>query len=463
MLAALASATWAGTAGCGESHLVKGGDVSFLEQVEDGGGVYTENGEPADLLEILGNHGFNFVRLRVWVDPPDGYCDLESTLRAAARAKEAGLGLLIDLHYSDTWADPGRQSKPAAWSGATGEALRDSVRGYTTAVIAALGAQGTLPDMVQIGNEVTCGMLWDDGRVCDSFDTDGQWDAFAGLVAAGIEGVENAVGPDDDVQTMIHIDRGGDNAACRWFYDNLLARGVDFDLVGLSFYPWWHGDLDDLGANLADLSQRYGKGIVIVETAYPWTLDWCDDTGNIVGPSADLLPGYPATVEGQRAFLSDLMAVVAGLPDGRGVGIFYWEPEWITAPSSGSAWENVTLFDFSGEVLTSIGAFDSTYAGVGAPTGSAPAVELNRAHPNPLRTSTCIGFDRPPQGGVMVDVYDLLGREIWATCTDGPSGGPTSIIWDGTDRRGVHVAPGLYVYRVRWDGGESSGKVVVLD
>ena len=353
---------------CGQARFIKGADISFLEEVEKGGGVFTEGGEPRDALDILKRHGFNFIRLRVWVSPAEGYCDLESTLLMAERAAAKGFGLLIDLHYSDTWADPGRQTKPAAWSGVSGRALEDSVRGYTRGVIAALAAQGTLPDMVQIGNEIVCGMLWDDGRVCDSFNTPERWNALARLIGAAVAGVRDATVPGDSVGIMIHIDRGGDNGASRWFFDHLIAEGVDFDIIGLSFYPWWHhGTLAGLRDNLADLSERYGKGIVIAETAYPWTLGWRDDEHNIVGLPEQLLPGYPATVGGQAAFLADLMSTVASAPASSGRGVFYWAPEWIAAPSFGSAWENVTLFDFSGEVLGSIGVFDSVYAGAGPP------------------------------------------------------------------------------------------------
>ncbi len=344
---------------CGQEHFIKGADISFLEQVEDGGGVYTEGGEPRDALDILAGHGFDYIRLRIWYAPGEGYCGLEGTLRMAGRIKEKGLGLLLDFHYSDTWADPGHQAKPAAWTGAGGEELADSVRAYTARVIAALNAQGTLPEMVQIGNEITCGMLWDDGRVCGSYDSPGQWDVFCDLVAAGILGVQDATSPSDSIEIMIHIDRGGDNVASRWFFDNLAARGVEFDIIGQSFYPWWHGDFEDLAANLADLAARYGKDIVIAETAYPWTLEWDDATHNMVGLPEHLLPGYPATVDGQRAFLEALMDTVANAPDRKGRGVFYWEPEWISSPSAGSAWENVTLFDFSGEVLGSVHAFDN--------------------------------------------------------------------------------------------------------
>jgi arabinogalactan endo-1,4-beta-galactosidase len=353
---------------CAPAHFIKGADVSFLEKIEDLGGVYTDGHVPMDLLDILKAHGFNYVRLRIWHNPPEGYCDLESTLRMAARAEEKGFGILIDFHYSDTWADPGRQTKPAAWSAAGGEALRDSVRRYTKQVVEALGDQGTLPDMVQVGNEISCGMLWNDGRVCGTFDTPRQWDEFAALVKAAILGVRDASG--DAVLTMIHIDRGGDNAASRWFFDNLRERGVDFDIIGLSFYPWWQGSFDDLQANLTDLAARYEKGLIIAETAYPWTLGWHDRVHNPVGLPEHLHPGYPATVEGQKDFISALMRIVAGVPGGRGLGVFYWAPEYVSVPPAGSSWENLALFDFQGEALPALDAFAPAYRDSAPPEDS---------------------------------------------------------------------------------------------
>jgi arabinogalactan endo-1,4-beta-galactosidase len=213
--------------------------------------------------------------------------------------------------------------------------------------------------MVQIGNEITCGMLWNDGRVCERFDTPTQWDRLAELVESAIRGVNDGIGPKDSIKIIIHIDRGADSTGSRWFFDNLRAQGVDFDVIGLSYYPWWHGTLDEVSSNLNALVQRYDKDVMIVETAYPWTLAWFDDTHNIVGLSEHLLPGYPASVDGQRRFLIDLMGIVRTAPNGRGMGVFYWSPEYISAPTLGSPVENVTLFDFAGNLLNSIAAFDS--------------------------------------------------------------------------------------------------------
>ncbi|MGD8628858.1 MAG: glycosyl hydrolase 53 family protein, partial [bacterium] len=315
-------------------------------------------------LDILKDHGFNYVRLRVWHTPPGAYCSLENTLLMAQRIKQKDLGLLLDIHYSDTWADPGHQSRPAAWEGLTFQALKDSVYEYTRHVIGGLKARNALPDMVQIGNEIICGMLWDDGRVCDGWDTPQQWERFGDLQAEGIRGVHDATVSGDSVKIAIHIDRGGDMGGSIRFFDKLIAEGVDFDIIAQSFYPWWHGTLTQLEANLDTLARRYAKDILIAETAYPWTLDWHDDTHNIVGLPEQLHAGYPAAVEGQERFITDLMEIVARVPEGRGAGVFYWAPEWISTPARGSAWENVTLFSFDGEVLSSIAAFDSAKAGV---------------------------------------------------------------------------------------------------
>lgn len=378
-------------------RVLAGADVSFLPQVEAGGGVFRDGGKPDDPLAILRARGIDTVRLRLWHAPAGGPAPahdsdaapasastlastLAPTLELAARARAAGFNVLLDLHFSGTWADPGRQAKPASWAALPFGALADSVRVYTRDVLAAFSARGAAPSIVQLGNEITAGLLWDDGRVGGSFDTPAQWDKLAALLKAAVAGVQDATGPAGACGTanadaapgarrpeiMLHLDRGGDNAGARRFLDNVVARGVEFDLIGLSFYPWWHGTLADLEANLVDLAPRYGKDLVVVETAYPWTLAWFDGTHNQVGLPTQLLPGYPATPEGQRAFLAAALAVVRAVPQGRGRGLFWWAPEWIATPRFGSAWENAALFDEEGRALPALEAF------AGASTDSQP-------------------------------------------------------------------------------------------
>jgi len=447
---------------------IKGADLSFLQEIEDNGGVYTEDGINREAMDIFKDHGFNYVRLRLWHTPSGGYCNLENTLLMAQRIKQKDLGFMLDIHYSDTWADPGQQSKPASWEALVFEALKDSVYEYTRHVIAELKAQNTLPDMVQVGNEIICGMLWDDGRVCGAWNTPQQWERFGDLVAEGIRGVEDATGPGDSVKIAIHIDRGGDMGSSIWFFDNLIAEGVDFDVIGQSFYPWWHGTLEELEANLDTLARRYGKDIVIAETAYPWTLGWYDDTHNIVGLPEHLHAGYPATVEGQESFLSDLMEIVAGVHDCRGAGVIYWAPEWISAPGKGSPWENVTLFSFEGEVLSSMAAFDSATAGVspGKPDGPGddfdPPVRLNQNFPNPFGPGTSISYDLDRDSHVILKIYNLLGKEARTLVDRECSAGLNAVHWDGTGDDGDMVPPGVYLCRLSSGSCSETTKILLL-
>jgi beta-galactosidase len=216
-----------------------------------------------DAVALLRSHGFNAIRLRIFVEPGNergyspgqGFCGLDSTLSMAKRVKAAGLGLLLDFHYSDYWADPQQQNKPLAWATLDYESLRDSVRSYTAAVLRAMERQGTLPDMVQIGNEINHGLMWPDGHI-------GNPDGLAGLLKAGVEGA-HAVAP--DMPVMMHLALGGQNDEARFWLDNMIARGVTFDVIGISYYPRWHGTLEDLSANLHDLVARYRKPVNVVE------------------------------------------------------------------------------------------------------------------------------------------------------------------------------------------------------
>lgn len=356
-LMALAGCTGAPAHG-GGAPFVKGADVSFLDAIDSRGGRYFERGVSRDCLEILRDHGIDLIRLRIWNDPLLGFSDLERTVAMGQRVKRAGMQFLLDFHYSDTWADPGKQTKPAKWRGLGFEELRQALYSYSKDVIRALAEAGAAPDIVQVGNEITQGFLWDDGRVGGVFDTPAQWQKLAQLLRAAIAGIHDGAGAGARPRIMIHIDRGGDNQGARWFFDRLLGQGVEFDMIGLSFYPWWHGTLDRAAANMVDLARRYQKDIMVVETAYPWTLDEKDGHPNIVRRADQLHPGYPASVDGQAAFLRDLIGVVRGLPDDRGRGVVYWEPEYISLPQlGGSPWENLTLFDFEASALASLDVF----------------------------------------------------------------------------------------------------------
>jgi arabinogalactan endo-1,4-beta-galactosidase len=338
---------------------MRGADISFTLADEAAGVTYHLDGRTAPVERLLRRAGANWVRLRIWVDPPAGYSDLGQALRLARRARQAGLRVLLDLHYSDFWADPGKQNIPAAWLGQDLATLAGTVHDYTAEVIAAFARQRTPVDMVQIGNEITGGLLWPLGQI---YPADGaqRWPEFATLVTAGLDGARAANPRGHRLQTMLHIDRGGDNAGSQWFFDHVLAQGVRFDVIGQSFYPFWHGPLPALAANLDDLATRYGKPLVVAETSYPWTMTDGDDLANSVTDTAQLPEGaaYPATPAGQAAFFAALRRVLHGVPGGLGAGFFAWEPEWLPPvgwePGAGNPNDNLTMFDRRGHALPSV-------------------------------------------------------------------------------------------------------------
>lgn len=329
-----------------QARFATGADVSSLPQVEAGGGSFAGG----DALAMLKAAGFDAVRLRVWHSPPDGACGPAATLAMARRARALGLRVLLDLHYSDTWADPAHQSPPAAWRGLAAPVLADSVRAWTRDLLAACTAAGAAPEWVQLGNEIDAGLLWDAGRLRGD---DAARDALAALLRAAALGArEGAPG----VKRIVHFSRGGDPAACRAFFGALVSRKVPFEVAGLSYYPWWHGSPERLRDALDATAARTGREVMLVETAYPWTLRWFDATPNIVGEPSQASAG-PATPAGQAAFARAVRAAVRGVPNGRGTGVWWWEPAWIAAPRAGSPWENCALFDSAGAPLPALRAF----------------------------------------------------------------------------------------------------------
>lgn len=338
---------------------ILGADISSLQKSEDLGGIYKDaSGTPMDALQILNDHGLNYARLRVWVDPADGYHDKARILEMAARLKELDIKLLVDFHYSDNWADPGKQIKPSAWEKYDFEQLKQALYDHTFDVCNSLVAQGTPPDMVQVGNEINAGMLWPDGHTYDP----PNWDNLAQLLSAGYDAVK-ACSP--ETQVMLHIAEGGDNDLARWWFDSITHRDVPFDLIGISYYPYWHGSLAELQYNLNDISARYDKDVIVVETAYAFTDQDDDHYPNIVDQTL-AVPHYPLTPEGQRDMLRDVMSVVRAVDDGRGLGVFYWDATWTavegngwdnTDPTTGNAWENQALFDFDGKALPALAEY----------------------------------------------------------------------------------------------------------
>lgn len=339
---------------------ILGADISSLKKSEDLGGIYrTADGKQRDAIKILRHEGMNWARLRVWVDSADDYHELDELLVMARRIRTSQMQLLVDLHFSDRWADPGQQNKPAAWVGLSVDELEQAVYDHTYEVCHSLVKQNTPPAMIQIGNELNSGMLWPDGHTWNP----PNWDNLARFLKAGYQAVKDC---SPGTRVMLHLADGGDNGLYRWWFDNITARGVPFDVIGVSYYSFWHGSLADLQFNLNDITARYDKDVVVVETAYPFTLEDHDGWENIIDLESELTAGYPPTPEGQRAMLRDVMAIVRAVPNGRGLGVFYWDATWTGVPgngwdpadpSSGNAWENQALFDFDGRALPALQEF----------------------------------------------------------------------------------------------------------
>lgn len=354
---------------------IRGVDVSTLDMLETLEASYSQNDISNDALTILHNNGATYVRLKLWVDPYDedgnayggGNNDYKTTLSLAKRAKSLGMKILIDFHLSDFWADPANQIKPKAWEDLSYTELQTTVYNYMKTTLNNFASEGIVPDMVQVGNEISSGILHDDGEIGDDEDFSG----LAGLLEYAIAGVRASSA--SSTKIMLHLDQGGKNQLYTWFFEGLLKESpnLDFDVFGLSYYPMWHGTMDGLQYNLNYLATTYDKEVCVVETAYAWTTEDGDGVGNVFISGDEEVGGYPATVEGQFQFMNDLESILLNVPDDKGIGFFYWEPEWIPvedgtyATSAGVAykndtvtpsntWDNMTLFDFDGKALDSI-------------------------------------------------------------------------------------------------------------
>lgn len=357
-------------------QLIKGFDVSSLEEVERHGGIFYRGGMPCDAFEILQEFGANWIRLRLWNHPfsPSGEtyggggCDLPLVLRLARRARKRGMDWLLDFHYSDFWTDPGKQTMPKAWCGLDQRGLEQAVYDYTRFVLSACGQAGVMPKMVQIGNELTNGLLWPHGKTPN-------WDAVALLVQAGVRAVRDT---DPAILVMLHLDNGGKQELYRIWFDNFAGRGGDWDIIGLSYYPFWHGSMESLADNMHALAGRYGKDLVIAETSMGFTCEsyasW-EQLSERKGAAATCKVAenvdFPMTPEGQSEFTRSLLDVIHHVPQDKGLGFFWWEPGWIPVPGSGwstkagweyvgesgpagNEWANQALFDFDGNPLPAL-------------------------------------------------------------------------------------------------------------
>jgi len=360
-VAAVMAGLWLGMtlSVCGASF-VAGADFSDLSFFESRGKAYKVAGQTQDGFAILKNAGLNCVRLRLWtggtalVQANNAYNytnNLDYTLPLAVRVKNAGLLFCLDFHYSDTWADPGHQATPSAWLSLNFAQVVQQMRTYNSNTIAAFAAAGAMPDYVQIGNEITQGMLFTNaagaslGKVSGSYNT--SWSQLGQLMNAAIQGIKdatNATGASMP-KIIVHIDRGGDWATTQWFFENLNAQGVPYDIIGESYYPFFQGSPTNLNICLSNAAVEFGKPIIVAETAFP-------NTNTCPTAWKSQLFGFPPTTDGQVSFIAALAKIVKSVPNQLGAGVLYWGAEYQAASGVNEAGYNTaSFFDPSGNVL----------------------------------------------------------------------------------------------------------------
>ncbi|NBH15846.1 glycosyl hydrolase [Lachnospiraceae bacterium] len=359
---------------------IKGMDVSTLLELETLGARFRDaDGDERDVLSILQEYGTNAIRLRLWNHPYSqegepyggGTNDMDSVISLAKRVRERGMYFLLDVQYSDFWANSGRQIKPKAWADFTGKRLEYAVYDYTLAMLRNFRTEGVFPDMIQIGNALSNGLLWPDGRHPN-------YENIAWFVSAGIRAVRAV---DQEMPIMIHLGNGDSNALYREWFDSYFENdGLDFDIIGLSYFPCLHGSLNNLEDNMCDLAERYGKELIVTEVSTGYTMEKCTKNeklksgggkGMAVKPALAKKTEYPLTKKGQADFMEELMKRIARVPKGLGKGFFYWEPAWIPVDGSGWAteaslkymkdpgsygneWANQALFDYEGRPLPAL-------------------------------------------------------------------------------------------------------------
>jgi arabinogalactan endo-1,4-beta-galactosidase len=333
-----------------------GVDLSYVNQIEDYGGMYRDSGKVKDIISILKDHGANTVRVRLWHTPlwvanlnaGKMYYDLYGVEKTLRRAKEAGLAVSLDIHYSDTWADPQKQETPAAWKSLPLDILKDSVYNYTLSVLKYYQGKNLAPEMVQVGNETNFGMCWPLGKIVND-----DFSAYSVLLKSGIAAVRD-FSKTAKVKPQIIIHEAQLQTALAWM-KGITDQGVtDYDIIGLSHYTKWSTvkTMQGVTDTIRKLVNLYKKTVMVVETGYPWTTQNGDGYNNIFSAS-DTAPGYAISEEDQFRYLKDLAQAIIR---GGGKGIQYWEPAWISSRLNdgwgiGSSWDNVTLFDFNGNLL----------------------------------------------------------------------------------------------------------------
>lgn len=303
----------------------KGADVSWITEMEKSGSkFYNSDGKEMECMHLLRDLGMNSIRLRVWVNPADGWCNKEDVLVKAWRASKLGMRIMIDFHYSDSWADPSKQTKPAAWQNLSFSDLKTAVANHTKDVLITLKENGITPEWVQVGNETGNGMLWDDGKASVNMAQ------YAQLNNAGYDAVKEVF---PNAKVIVHVQEGNKNSLFRWLFDGLKNNGGKWDVIGMSLYPTasnWQQLTSDCISNMNDMISRYGTDVMVCEVGMPWD-----------------------EAETAKEFLTSLITKSKAISGNHCLGVFYWEPE------SYNNWKGYTLgaFDNSGKPTVALDAF----------------------------------------------------------------------------------------------------------
>ena len=326
------------------SSIISGVDISDYPKVSSYNPTfYDENNNEISFINSLIQNGVNTIRLRLWVNPVDESSSLDEVKEFSNELKSLGFKIWVTPHFSDTWAHPGQQQTPSDWSSLSFEELKNQVYTYTSQIMSEIN-----PDYIQIGNEINTGILFPHGRIADN------QDQFVELVNEGVNAVRNS---STNAKIILHC-AGFESS--NWFFN--IVNQVDYDIIGISYYPWWHGkSLDDLQNQLSSLSINFEKEILIAETSYPFTLGWNDWTNNNVGLEEHLiLPEYPASPQGQKDFIRDIKNLVFEVNNG--IGFCYWGADRIAwdgeTSTNGSTWENQAVLDFENKELPVLQEFD---------------------------------------------------------------------------------------------------------
>ena len=402
-------------------QFVRGADVGWLEQMEATGyKFYDSTGGQRDCLQILKDHGINTVRLRVWVNPSNdkinGHCSKKEVAGMALRAKNMGMRILIDFHYSDSWADPGKQNKPAAWVSDTFSQLLTDLYNHTYEVLDTLKSIGVTPSWVQIGNEITGGMLWPDGSTSN-------WAQLAQLLNKGYDATKAV---DSTIKIVIHLDQGNDNGRFRTFFDNATTYHVRYDVIGASYYPYWLGTdytltINDLGNNLNDMASRYGKEVMVAEVGGDYT-----------------------KVQNTYDMLVAVLNKVKVVPNSKGLGVIYWEPE---REKSWSGYQ-LSCWGSDGKPTEALNAFLVNNLGINTINNEDHGFII---YPNPyfggLLNIHMTGFD----GLSVLRIFDATGKLMKELTLDNQPKASME----------MNLLPGMYVINVNNAGRDIVEKLLV--